>query len=135
MNSAQKVTQKQYRKVTKCTACWPSSTPRCAQACACLAVSWALRPCRGRGPRPCRRRRKPCRGHCQRRVVGAASAVSWAQAPCRSTLCRAPGCRVVGLLRTVLQYNALPQQPFGHNTLRCIVIHSPQPPAASVTIH
>ena len=65
-------------RVTK-TPNWPSWAHRRAQACACLAVSWALLPCRGRGPRPshgsgprpCRRRRAPYRGPCQRRVVGA----------------------------------------------------------------
>ena len=69
---------------------WPNWAHRLAQARACLAVSWALRPCRGRGPRLCRRHKEPYRGR--------SNAVSWAQAPCRSALCRAPGSRVLGYL-------------------------------------
>ena len=91
---------------------------RRAQARACLAVSWALRPCCGSGPRPCRRRRAPCRGYRPQVVV------SWAQ-----------GYRVVawppGRVATQLPTPALAPC---HNTPRCIATKTPHS-LASVTIH
>ena len=60
---------------------WPNWAHRRAQARACLAVSWALRPCRSRGPRPCRRMSCRVAGapapYCGRSAASA-NAVSWA---------------------------------------------------------
>ena len=90
---------------TKCTACWPSSTPRCAH------TTVAARPYRRPGGR----------------VVGLScrGLASW---PCRDT----SACPSLGLLSeyTEVYCDTKPSQtsPFCHNTVNCIAIQFLQQP-------
>ena len=120
---------------------WPSWAHRRAQARACLAVSWALRQCRG--PRPCRR--MSCRvagapASYRGRSAAHASAVSWACVragmayrglPC-DTL---PSLKLPFLSQYIVLYcNAIPAKPDCCNTIYCIAIQSTlYPPKATLS--
>ena len=92
MNSAQTVTQKQCTESKTIWVHQVHSLPSQHAQVRPGAVSWALRSCRGPGPRPCRRGDGRVAGLPLRRVVGAV-VVSW---PWPQAVSRGDG-RVAGL--------------------------------------
>ena len=87
-----------------------------------MAVSWALRPCHGRGPRPCRKSDgrvagapAPCRGR-------SGHVVAWP--PGHVATQRLPQAPLVPIHPIVLRYNSQLPAPAGHNTPRCIAIQT-----------
>ena len=140
MNRVQTVTQKQYRvkKLGRKPSHvhehqhWPSWVNRRAQARACLAVSWALRPCRGLAARSCR---------------GLHDRIAGASAPCRGRVrsqtrpYRGLPCDTLPSLKLpflsqyiVLYCNAIPAKPDCCNTIYCIAIQSTLcPPKATLS--
>ena len=102
------------------------------QARACLAVSWALRPCRGLAARSCHGLHDriagasvPCRGRVR------AQARPYRGLPCNTL----PSLKLPFLSQYIVLYcNAIPAKPDCCNTIYCIAIQSTLcPPKATLS--